>query len=109
MTQVLSVSATTAAYALEAQKPVQRVSRKSEVEHAIEELARKAETGDDFQLRGLMTAVRPPALTLYFLTAASQRQEPQTTLSEAVEAYDDNSGNKNPESDEPNRDIAEIL
>ncbi|AVH41547.1 hypothetical protein EXN32_16940 [Agrobacterium tumefaciens] len=91
MTQVLSVSANTAAYALEAMKPPQRVPRKSEVEEAIHELARKAENGDDFQLRGLMTTIKPPALTLYFLIASSQRQEPQATLEQAVEAYEENS------------------
>ena len=94
MTQVFSVSANTAAYALEAVKPSQRAPRKSEVEEAIHELARKAETGDDFQLRGLMTVIKPPALTLYFLTAASQRQEQQATLEQAQQAYDDNNANK---------------
>lgn len=77
MTQVLSVSANTAAYALEAVKPSQRVSRRSEVEEAIHELARKAEQGDDFQLRALLTAIKPPALTLYFLTSASHRNAPR--------------------------------
>ncbi|EGL62752.1 hypothetical protein AGRO_4529 [Agrobacterium sp. ATCC 31749] len=90
MTQVLSVSANTAAYALEAVKPSQRVPRKTEIEDAIHELARKAERGEDFQLRGMMTVIKPPALTLYFLTAASQRQEPQATLEQAVEAYEEN-------------------
>ena len=90
MTQVLSVSANTAAYALEAVKPSQRVPRKTEVEEAIHALARKAEQGDDFQLKGFMTAIKPPALTLYFLTTASQRQEPQATLEQAVEAYEEN-------------------
>ncbi|MDS7596962.1 hypothetical protein [Agrobacterium tumefaciens] len=90
MTQLLSVSANTAAYALEAHKPLQKVPRKTEVEHAIEELARKAVQGDDFQLKGLMTVIKPPALTLYFLTVASQRQEPQVTLAEAEKAYDEN-------------------
>jgi len=91
MTQVLSVSANTAAYALEAVKPSQRVPRRSEVEEAIHELARKAENSDDFQLRGMMTVIKPPALTLYFLIASSQRQEPQATLEQAVEAYEENS------------------
>jgi len=95
MTQVLSVSANTAAYALEAVKPSQRVSRRSEVEEAIHELARKAEQGDDFQLRALLTAIKPPALTLYFLTSASHRNARQTTLDQAVQAYEENQSNKN--------------
>ncbi|MGV2110794.1 hypothetical protein ACQZ46_05880 [Agrobacterium salinitolerans] len=94
MTQVLSVSANTAAYALEAVKPSQRAPRKTEVEDAIHELARMAERGEDFQLRGMMTAIKPPALALYFLTVASQRQEQQATLEQAQQAYEDNEGNK---------------
>lgn len=94
MTQVLSVSANTAAYALEAVKPSQRAPRKTEIEDAIHELARKAERGEDFQLRGMMTAIKPPALALYFLTVASQRQEQQATLEQAQQAYEDNEGNK---------------
>jgi hypothetical protein len=35
--------------------------------------------------------IKPPALTLYFLTVASQRHEPQATLEQAVEAYEENS------------------
>ncbi|TRB02866.1 MULTISPECIES: hypothetical protein [Rhizobium/Agrobacterium group] len=103
MTQVLSVSANTAAYALEAVKPSQRVPRKSEVEEAIHELARKAEHGDDFQLRALMTAIKPPALTLYFLTAASQRHEPQATLEQAVEAYEENNAKTRSENNDFNQ------
>jgi hypothetical protein len=91
MAQVLSVSATTAAYASEATKPIQRVSKRSEVEQAIHELAKKAEMGDDFQLKALMTVVRPPSLALYFLTA-SQHQNPQVTLEQAQEAYEENEG-----------------
>lgn len=94
MTQVLSVSANTAAYALEAVKPSQRVARRSEIEEAIHELARKAEQGNDFRLRGLLTAIKPPALTLYFLTTASERQEPQATLEQVVHAYEENETNK---------------
>lgn len=91
MTQVLSVSANTAAYAHEAAKPAQRAPRRSEVEEAIQELARRAEQGDDNKLKALMTVIKPPALTLYFLTAASQRHEPQVTIEQAQEAYDENS------------------
>ena len=94
MTQVLSVSANTAAYALEAVKPSQRVPRKTEIEDAIHELARKAERGEDFQLRGMMTVIKPPALALYFLTVASQRQEQQATLEQTQQAYEDNEDNE---------------
>ncbi len=49
---------------------------------------------DDFQLRGMMTVIKPPALTLYFLTVASQRHEPQATLEQAVEAYEETAPRK---------------
>lgn len=86
MTQVLSVSASTAAYAMEGAKPAQRVSRKSDVELAIHELARKVEQSDDFRLKALMTVVKPPALALFFLTSSSY-QNPQATYSQVDEAY----------------------
>ena len=89
MAQVLSVSATTAAYASEATKPIQRVPRRTDIEQAIHELAKKAESGDDLQLKALMTVVRPPSLALYFLTA-SQHHNPQATLEQAQEAYEEN-------------------
>lgn len=87
MTQVLSISANTAAYASEAMKPPGRVPRTTDVEMAIDELARKAVQSDDQRLKAILNVVRPPALQIYFLTA-SQRANPQATLDEAKAAYD---------------------
>lgn len=86
MTQVLSISATTAAFAADASKAPVRVPRSTEVEVAIDELARKAVQSDDERLKAILNVVRPPALQIYFLTA-SQRGQPHTSLEEAKAAY----------------------
>lgn len=89
MTQVLSVSANTAAYASEAIKPPMRVSRHTDVEIAINELARKANQSDDVRLKAILSVVKPPALSLYFLTAGREHNH-QATLDEASSAYKNN-------------------
>lgn len=86
MTQVLSVSATTAGYASDAMKPPGRIARTTDVEVAIHELARKAVNSEDQRLKAILNVVRPPALQIYFLTAA-ERGQPQTSLAEAKAAY----------------------
>lgn len=86
MTQVVTVSANTAAYAMEPIKPPQRVSRSSYVEDHTRVLAEKAARGDDLRLRALVSVVQPPALALYFLTSSQERLE-QATLKDTIEAY----------------------
>lgn len=86
MTQVVTVSAHTAAYAMEPVKPPQRVSRQSYVEEHTRLLAQQAAQSEDLQLRALVNVVQPPALALYFLTS-SQQQFEQATLKETIEAY----------------------
>ena len=86
MTQVVSVSATTAAYAMENVKAPVRVSRSSYVEENTRILAERAAESEDFQLRALVNVVQPPALALYFLTA-SQKNFAQASLKETLEAY----------------------
>lgn len=86
MTQVLSVSATTAGYASDSIKPPQRASKATMVEENTRLLAEEAAAGDDFQLRALVSVVQPPALALYFLTA-SQKALGQASLKETIEAY----------------------
>ena len=87
MTQVLSVSATTAGYASDAVKPPGRIARTTDVEVAIHELARKATNSEDERLKAILNVVRPPALQIYFLTA-SQRGQPQSSFEEAKAAYE---------------------
>lgn len=86
MTQVVTVSATTAAYAMENSKAPVRGSRSSYVEESTRLLAEKAAESEDFQLRALVNIVQPPALALYFLTA-SQKNLAQASLKETLDAY----------------------
>ena len=86
MTQVVTVSAQTAAYAMEPVKPPQRVSRATYVEEHTRVLAQQAALSEDLRLRALVNVVQPPALALYFLTSTQARYE-QATLKETIEAY----------------------
>ena len=86
MTQVVTVSANTAAYAMEPVKPPQRVARQTYVEEHTRTFAEKAAQSEDLRLRALMTVVQPPALALYFLTASQQQLE-QATLKQTIDAY----------------------
>ncbi|GEO84988.1 MULTISPECIES: hypothetical protein [Alphaproteobacteria] len=86
MTQVVTVSATTAAYAMEHVKPQQRTSRSSFSDENTRLLAEQAATSEDFQLRALLNIVQPPALALYFLTAG-QKNLAQASLKDTLEAY----------------------
>ena len=86
MVQVVTVSANTAAYAMEPIKPPQRVSRSTYVEEYARQVRERAEESNDFRLRALANIVQPPALSLFFLSAGQRRIE-QATLREAIEAY----------------------
>ncbi|POO57416.1 hypothetical protein [Agrobacterium rosae] len=89
MVQVLTVSATTAGYVSDSIKSVQRPSRKTEVEQAVRELARKTGRSEDTQINAMTAVVGQPALSLHFLTAG-KHQNPQATLEEVIEAYEEN-------------------
>ncbi len=89
MVQVLSVSATTAGYVSDSIKSVQRASRKTEVEQAARELARKTGRSEETPIDATATVVRQPAISLHFLTAG-KHENPQATLEEVIEAYEDN-------------------
>ena len=89
MVQILSVSATTAGYVSDSIKSVQRPYRKTEVEQAVRELARKTGRSEETQVDATSTVVRQPAISLHFLTAG-KHQNPQATLEEVIEAYEEN-------------------
>lgn len=89
MSQVWSVSANIAAYASEGAKPVQRAPRKLEIEKAARELEQM--TSSDMNSQVLKTiAAAAPSLSLL----TSGRQNPQATLEEALEAYEENLGSE---------------
>ncbi|MGF0538331.1 hypothetical protein ACQQ2Q_10075 [Agrobacterium sp. ES01] len=86
MTQVLTISAQTAHYAADTHQKTQKVTRSSLAEEQTRALAELAQKSEDFSLRAMMTVIKPPALSLYWLTASTPRFE-QATLTQAVEAY----------------------
>lgn len=89
MAQVLTVSATTAGYVADSIKSIQRPSRKTEVEQAARELAIRTGNVNDSEIDQPPIVVQQNALSLHFLTAG-QQQNPQATLDEVIEAYEDN-------------------
>lgn len=86
MTQIVSVSAQTAHYASDMMQGVRKNQRGTPVEEHTRLLAERAAKSDDFNLRAMMTVIRPPALALYWLTANLQKI-PETTVEEAITAY----------------------
>lgn len=84
MVQVVTVSATTAAYAAEALRPSARVSGVSPSDKTVHALAVEARRSGDFEQRALLNVVQPPALALFFLTAERQ---PDNTLERAQQEY----------------------
>jgi hypothetical protein len=84
MVQVVTVSASTAAYAAEALKPSARVSGVSQSDKTVHALAAEARRSGDFEQRALLNVVAPPALALFFLTAEKQ---PDNTLLRAQQEY----------------------
>ncbi|NTF32163.1 hypothetical protein [Rhizobium skierniewicense] len=91
MVQVLTVSATTAGYVADSIKSVQRPSRKAEVEQAVREFTRKTGQSDEADVNVMNAVVMPSAMSAHFLTAG-QHQNPQATLEEVIEAYEENKG-----------------
>lgn len=85
MAQIVTVSPATAAYASQAYKATTRPS--TLFEQKIEAWADAAKIGDNFQLRGILTVVQPPALALALLTMERQTD---TTLEAAARFYAEN-------------------
>ena len=100
MVQVVTVSANTAAFAVEPLKASARVSGSSPSEQTVKALAAQARKSGDLQQKALMNVVQPPALALFFLTA--DQHQPQTTLEMARQEYLLNAGEDDPApEDEP--------
>ncbi|QRM55595.1 hypothetical protein [Sinorhizobium sp. BG8] len=87
MTQVLTVSATTAGYVAQGHGATVRANGGTNFEKNIEVWSSDAKHGTDFQLRGFLTYVQPPALALAFLTAGRQ---PEVSATTAALAYAEN-------------------
>lgn len=89
MTQVVTVSPTTAGYASDAYKP--RDTRYSPMETAISEWHARAVASADAYDRGLLNVVRPPSLQLAFLTVHHEQYRP-VSVDEAIAEYASLSG-----------------
>ncbi len=83
MSQIVTVSPTTAAYASEANKS--RHGHSTPMEDAITDWHHAAVSSADPVDRALLEFVQPPSLVLAFLTKA--RVEPAITTKEATAAY----------------------
>jgi len=97
MVQVVTVSANTAAYALEPLRASARISGSSPSEQTTKALAEQARKSGDLQQRALMNVVLPPSLALFFLTA--DHHQPQSTLDMARQEYLLNADEDNPASE----------
>lgn len=84
MTQIVTVSPATAAYASQAMKPETRV--RTPFEQRMHMWSEDARRSGDARTLALVTLVRPPALALALITAGT----PQLTLAEAQRRYDEN-------------------
>ena len=90
MTQVVTVSAHTAAYAYEATRKPQRTARKTYVEDNMRAVTNNAAEVEDAWNTTPVNMVQASALDISFLSAHQSRQ--QATLKEAIEAYEENEG-----------------
>lgn len=86
MTQVVTVSAVTAAYASQPLKASARVSGSSPAERTLRQLNEETMKGDDGP-QSAMDIVGTSAMTLFFLTAGQKRSQPQTSRKHAEEEY----------------------
>jgi hypothetical protein len=87
MTEIVTISATTAALAAEPLRPSARVSGTTPIESSIRHWSEKASQSGDPQQRALMNVVHPPALALLFLTTSQQQKQPQLTRQQAEDEY----------------------
>lgn len=86
MTQVVTVSAHTAAYASEAIKKTIRTSRKTDIEENMRTVENNAAQGEDVWNTIPANMVQSSHLGLDFLGANQSRQE-QASLKHTIEAY----------------------
>jgi len=91
MTQIVTVSPTTAAYASQAMKPETR--NRTLFEQRIQMWSEDARAVGDARTLALVTLIQPPALALALVTAAGA---PQLTLAEAQRLYDETAAAPDP-------------
>jgi hypothetical protein len=88
MTEIVTVSAVTAAYATEGLKPSARISGATQSAETTYLQAREARAADNHRHAQMMDVVGPPAIAVFFLTAGERsRLLEQATMREAEDAY----------------------
>ncbi len=88
MTQIVSVSAVTAAYATEGLKPSARISGAMQTQETTQAQILEARHADTKRHEQMNSIVGPPAIALFFLTAGERgRTMQQMTLREVEDAY----------------------
>lgn len=88
MTQIVTVSAATAAYATEGLRPTARISGPAQTHEATYQQTQDARAADNLRHAQTMNVVGPPAVAVFFLTAGERnRALQQATRREAEEAY----------------------
>lgn len=88
MTQIVSVSAATAAYATEGLKPSARISGAMQTQETTQAQILEARRADTLRHDQMNSIVGPPAIALFFLTAGERgRTMQQMTLREVEDAY----------------------
>ncbi|AOF92014.1 hypothetical protein [Sinorhizobium sp. RAC02] len=86
MTQIVTVSPTTAAYASQGMRPQTRAN--TLFEERIHVWSEDAKIRGDARTVAMLNVIQPPALALALITATSGT--PQVTVAEAQRVYDEN-------------------
>ncbi|MBL0373849.1 hypothetical protein JJB09_17640 [Rhizobium sp. KVB221] len=86
MTEIVTISPITAAYATQSLKASARVSGSSPAERTLRQLASETMRGEDGPM-STMDIVGTSAMTLFFLTSGQKRNQPQTSRRQAEEEY----------------------
>ncbi|MDO6963128.1 hypothetical protein [Rhizobium alvei] len=94
MTQVVSVSATTAAYAAEALRPNARVSGTAPLDLPTKTASGKQKKVNESAPAGSIRPVPAPALSMFLLTNSMSNRQPEVAYHEAEGAYIDNNGDE---------------
>lgn len=88
MTEIVTVSASTAAFATEGLKPSARISGATQSAETTYQQTQEARAADNRRQTQRMTIVGPPAIAAFFVTAGERnRVLEQATMRQAEEAY----------------------
>lgn len=88
MTEIVTISASTAAYATEGLRPSTRISGASQSAETVYQQVQEARAADNQRQVQRMHIVGPPAIAAFFVTAGERnRNLEQATMRQAEDAY----------------------